>query len=748
MFNRLYLILFLFCLSTFCLKKCILNKWLNTEFLLRVAFIYMNIIKKRLLLTSIFVLISSCGSDDSNKESLDNTPIAIAINDNFSLTSGTGDFSLDVLANDTNPLLTAMSIIKATASSGIVYVIDNHLIYQNPTDKFVEAVTLTYTLNGGSEGHVILSLKPSPEQAARFLLQSSFGANQKTITEVTTLGITLWLEKQQNMAAPISTVNLWPLTNKTPITHYSRTRQVVDYWFNKGPKGDDEPSMYYNASPYNIEGSFKVDDFQLTAWWDISLHAPDQLRQRMAFALSELMVVSNNESPLNRRGEALAVYYDLLVEHAFGHFKALISDVSTSMAMGIYLSHQGNQKGNLAEGRTPDENYAREIMQLFTIGLYQLNKDGSSKLDQNGQLIPTYTQTDVENMARVFTGWSRKMGTGFASRFGRANNTGAGYDIPMECYNDYHDTEAKEVLGTVIPAGQNCEQDLDSALDIILAHENVAPFVSKHLISRFVTSNPTPAYIKRISTVFDDKDGDLKQVIQAILLDTEARLPNTKALYGRVKSPIQMTAQIFRALAEQEQTPFMSETDYIPGKIQSVIQPTRSFTVFNFYSPDFGFTDDYMVGEIIAPEAELLTDVRIAEHNNNLIQTLNNYEVQTKIAKDPLADWQAFQKSRTNPLAVDGYLNLIQQLTLAQKILGNDYAGMSDTHLKQQFIDELLPELNLLLVEGRFTEQHLLLLNNYLVAYTVNGSDQKQVVALIRESIRFFITSNVYSIQE
>ena len=266
--------------------------------------------------------------------------------------------------------------------------------------------------------------------------------------------------------------------------------------------------------------------FQLQAdradiWFRHALGADDQLRQRVAFALSEIMVASQLGA-LNDAPFALADYYDILVRNAFGNYRDLIEEVTLSPAMGVYLSMLGNQKPNLALNIRPDENYARELMQLFSIGLVELNTDGSNVL-VGGQAVPTYDQAIIEGFAHVFTGWT----WAGSPSFEQARATQQNQVVPMQLYEAFHDTGAKTLLnGTTLPPGQGGMQDLNAALDNIFNHPNVGPFIAVRLIQRLVTSNPSPGYVQRVAQTFDNNGsgvrGDLGAVVKAILLDDEA----------------------------------------------------------------------------------------------------------------------------------------------------------------------------------------------------------------------------------
>ena len=277
---------------------------------------------------------------------------------------------------------------------------------------------------------------------------------------------------------------------------------------------------------------------RVDVWFRNAVTGQDQLRQRVAFAWSEIMVVSQ-VGALNNLPYSVSSYYDLLATQGLGDFRALLESVTLHPAMGVYLSMLGNQKPNTAGTIRPDENYARELMQLFTIGLVELNLDGTARLDGAGQPIPTYTQPIIEGFAHAYTGWTY---AGAPNELPQARPTAANQVVPMQLYASYHDTGPKRVLGGVtIPAGQSGAQDLDAALDNIFAHPNVGPFIAQRLIQRLTASNPSPDYVRRVAQRFNDNGrgvrGDLAAVVKAILLDPEAR-GSTTATTGKIKEPL------------------------------------------------------------------------------------------------------------------------------------------------------------------------------------------------------------------
>ena len=362
------------------------------------------------------------------------------------------------------------------------------------------------------------------------------------------------------------------------------------------------------ANPAQMLGSLNTDRQEI--WFRNSITGPDQLRQRVAFALSEIMVVSQ-QSTLQNMPYALADYYDLLARGAFGDFRKLMEDVTLHPAMGVYLNMLGNQKPNTANNIRPDENYARELMQLFTVGLIELNLDGSVKVDAQGQPLPTYDQSVVEGFANVFTGWNY---SGAAS-FAQARRTLANQVLPMQAYPEQHSPVAKKLLqypGAAKPdlaAGQTPQQDLTDALDSIFNHPNVGPFISKQLIQKLVTSNPSPAYVARVATVFNNdgtgKRGNLGAVVKAVLLDAEARPPTATPTTGKVKEPLQRLTQLWRAYGAKA-----ANGQYRIGNINATFGqgPLQSPSVFNFFSPFYAPPGEIANQNLVAPEMQIATE--------------------------------------------------------------------------------------------------------------------------------------------
>ncbi|HYR22790.1 MAG TPA: DUF1800 domain-containing protein [Chthoniobacterales bacterium] len=423
---------------------------------------------------------------------------------------------------------------------------------------------------------------PSSADAARLLTQSTFGPSSAWISWVQQAGFNTFLGQQFSMSATL-------------------TVPRVDAAIAALPAGTD-PSY---------------PQFQ-EAWWYTVVKAPDQLRQRVAFALSEMMVVSANGSGMYQHPEAMATYWDLLAKDAFGNFRQLIEDVTLNPAMGDFLDMVHNDKPNLRRNTQPNENYARELMQLFTIGLYKLNQDGSQQLDINGQPIPTYDQDVVEGYAHVFTGWYWYQ-TGTPTWSYAPSN----YRQAMMAFPDHHDTGAKTLLnGTTLPAGQTQDQDLKAALDLIFNHPNVGPFVAQRLIQHLVTSNPSPAYISRVAAAFANNGqgvrGDMKAVIQAILLDPEARtssVATSSNSFGHEREPLIRLANVYRAFNASA----ASGNFIVNGSNFNFSQaPLYAPSVFNFFSPFYSQIGSIQSAGLVSPEFQITTDTTVMTSANKI----------------------------------------------------------------------------------------------------------------------------------
>jgi len=410
---------------------------------------------------------------------------------------------------------------------------------------------------------------PAPDAAAeasRFLQQATFGATEADIAALADGDYAGWIAAQQALPP-------------TPLLPYMRAEAGVQ-------------------APLDFH-------FLTEAWFDRSLTAPDQLRQRVAFALSEIMVVSERGNNLANDGLALGSYYDLLLRNAFGNYRDLLEDVTLSPAMGRFLSMYRNQKPDPANNIRPDENFAREVLQLFSIGLVQLEPDGSPVVVE-GRTVPTYDEAVVRGFAHAFTGWGCE-GVPFENAQATCST-----EAPMQPYEAYHDTGEKRLFaGVVMPAGRSARQDLDGALDAIFLHPNVGPFIGRQLIQKLVTSNPTPAYVARVSAVFADNGqgvrGDLGAVVRAILLDPEARSGAPAARFGKVREPLLRLTQVWRGLGVtwRRNRLFPDDRDIHVTHNQT---PLGAPSVFNFFAPSHMPPGPATTAGLLAPEMQAITD--------------------------------------------------------------------------------------------------------------------------------------------
>ena len=354
--------------------------------------------------------------------------------------------------------------------------------------------------------------------------------------------------------------------------------------------------QYHPATPTDASSLCSRDQYSLfqvqRQFFTHALSDTDQLRQRVAFALSQIFVVSGVEI---YEAYGMADYQNMLLNDAFANFRTLLQDVTLSPVMGHYLNMADNDKTNAALGTSPNENYGREVMQLFSIGLYELNPDGSQMLDSTGAPIPTYDQNVIEGFSSVFTGWTFPPLAGAASQWANPIN----YDGVMVAFDSHHEPGTKLLLnGLTLPAGQTSAQDLQMALDDIFNHPNVGPFIGKQLIQHLVTSNPSPAYIARVSAVFADNGsgvrGDMGAVVQAILTDPESRGDAPAAAnYGRLREPALFITAMLRSLGGQSDG--VLPRNAISAMGQPIFTPQ---TVFNFYPPSFVLPGT----ETLAPE--------------------------------------------------------------------------------------------------------------------------------------------------
>ncbi len=419
-------------------------------------------------------------------------------------------------------------------------------------------------------------------QAARFLSQATFGPSVDSIAALQQSTPAAWIDQQ--MALPPSL-----------------QRPFLENLSNQG---------------VGINGSTRRD-----RWGWNATYGEDQLRQRVAWALIQVLVISADGMGSDHFG--LTEYYDILTRNAFGNYRDILEEVSLSPQMGRYLSHLRNRKANPNRGTKPDENYAREIMQLFSIGLVKLNIDHTPILN-NGEPVPTYDQDVISELAKVFTGWTYANSETFFR--GELNY------LPMVCYENEHEPGPKVILdGQVIPDGQTCEEDLQDALDIVFDHPNVGPFVSRQLIQRLVMSNPPPQYIARVATVFNNNGsgvrGDMGAVVRAILLDPVARQAPQATAFGKPREPLLKLIAMYRALDAAPPPNNRSMSIPFSGYGQT---PLGSPTVFNFYSPNYQAPGEIQKAGLYSPEFQIVDEGTIATSANDLFnKSWNSYTAET-----------------------------------------------------------------------------------------------------------------------
>jgi len=562
----------------------------------------------------------------------------------------------------------------------------------NPAPGPATSADLIASVNGTPPTPIV-----NPPDAARFLEQATFGATDSDIHDVSMNGYQWWLNQQYSIP-PTPTepaVNQALIVNNPPCA-----------------SGD----LKCNAALF-VENSQNENLVQDT-FWQQSITAPDQLRQRVKYALSQVFVISSNNSTAIQnmpRGEA--GYYDTLGNDAFGNFRQLLQDVTLSPMMGQFLSMLMNDKGNATTD--PDENYAREVMQLFTIGLWQLNDDGTQQL-AGGNPIPTYSNTDVMGLAAVFTGfsWNVPGDSGDDAWSNCCIYVGPGYGeelLPMASYPSHHSTVEKDFLGVTIPSSGSPDPDgdLKIALDTLFNHPNLPAFFSKQMIQHMVTSNPSPAYVSRVAQVFKNDGtgtrGNLQAVISAILLDPEARNSATyvgNPQYGKVREALLRYTEWARAFSAQSRTGSFdvgSTEDPIYGLGEMWL---RSPTVFNWFSP---------------------------------LYTPPNSPIQQAGLLSP-------EMQMTNVSTVVGYINYLQSAIGANATSGPDVFASYATEMSLAATpDQLVDRLNLLLMSGQMSNNLYNQILSAVSAIPIPTGDQNAINAALLSRVQTAVYLTVAS---
>ena len=491
------------------------------------------------------------------------------------------------------------------------------------------------------------------------MAQATFGADRTEIDRVAAMGVNAWLNEQ--FALP-------------------RTQSHVDWLRAQG------------VEVYDNRFSSQQIDYSL---WRKFLSSPDQLRQRMVYALSQIFVVSTDAMDGYWPQFSLASYVDILEAHAFGNFRNLLEAVTLSPAMGDYLSMRGSRKAD-AQGRQPDENYAREVMQLFTIGLVQLNIDGTPRLT-GGRTTDTYVQADVTGLARVFTGWDR------AQPGDNIELSAQQLLMPLVNTASRHETGTKVFLGTTIAANTSASDSLRTALDLLFNHANVGPHIGRQLIQRLVTSNPSPAYVASVAAAFANNGsgvrGDLKAVLRAVLTHAEARQVNAARSnngYGKLREPVLRFTQWARASKANSTSGQWKLGNLSDPAARLGQSPLRSPSVFNFYRPGYVPPNTSIAtASQVAPEFQITTESSVAGYLNfmqSAIATTSGVN-----GTDIVPDYSAWLTLATDPSALADQANLVLaagQLPTARVMLIRDaitaMASASDTDKRRRVQAALL----------------------------------------------------------
>ncbi|UTA68717.1 DUF1800 family protein [Emticicia sp. 21SJ11W-3] len=502
----------------------------------------------------------------------------------------------------------------------------------------IQNVTVSSSSAVGSQDGITTLLSsgflPNKTAAARLLSQATLGATYDEIENVAAIGVESWVNKQLNMP------------NSFRIEAYLQNlhQSIVD-------------SLRRTDPSKTISNTYVTDRHFDICWFQGFMTAPDVLRWRVAMGLSQIFVTSR-VSAFDSNPYALASYYDLLLDGAFGNYRTLLERITYHPAMAVYLTYMNNHATDINKGKQiyPDENYAREIMQLFSIGLFQLNLDGTEKKDASGKAIPTYNNNDIANLAKVFTGLSWA-----DSRYiGEKNKDIWSYTRKLKFYAvdssdaylrtwsvaprivNAHEQGPKTFLGKTIEARpvEQGELDISDALDIIFNHPNVGPFMARRLIQRMVSSNPTPAYIARVASVFNDNGkgvrGDLKAVIKAILLDPEARDLSNRYT-GVLKEPFIRYTNLIKGLNLKSSGGIYRNTMRRAYDRMGQL-PLFSPSVFNFFSPDYVPDGTMKETDKYGPEFQIFN----AQTWTGYLNALNNW-----IAGDEPIDYMGYYSAET-----------------------------------------------------------------------------------------------------
>ncbi len=535
---------------------------------------------------------------------------------------------------------------------------------------------------------------PNENAAARFLSQSTLGYNQVDISNIIEIGIEDWVENQLSLSGSFS------LKNKIIEYH-----QIVKDSLNNPASGAGNRLWDY-------------------AWWQYLMTSPDALKQKVAFALSEMLVISEL-SGFGNNAYALGTYYDVLLENAFGNYKDLLMDVTYRPSMGVYLTYLNNPKSNISLNQFPDENYARELMQLFTIGTVMLNNNGSIIVNNEGLPVPSYDNDDISEFSKIFTGltWADR------TQFNKSALNDTSYIANMVMWDSYHEPGVKNLLnGFQVPNRVPIDGDADiaDAIDNLFNHQNIPPFVSKFLIQRMVTSNPSPQYIERVANAFINNGqgvrGDMKAIISAILLDPEAKsCQSGESLeYGMLREPFLRYVQIHKAFnAYTSSGNFRNDMNYVYQYTNQ--RPLASPSVFNFFQSDYQPIGPIESNGLVGPEFQITDAQTIAGYINGLYRWLINGDI---------ADEYDLFTGEVDA----GYADEISTLDISTEAL---LTNNDELHI-------LLDRLNLILAQGRVSDQSINIIIDVLKEFpNASPTEQSDRVKL---AIYLFMTSPEYLI--
>ena len=484
--------------------------------------------------------------------------------------------------------------------------------------------------------------------AARFLAQTTFGASRAEISRTQQMGVTAWLDEQ--FAMPLGTSHVQWLKSK----------------------GYDNPSLIFNSSAF---------DYTV---WRAFLSGPDQLRQRVVFALSQILVVSINGVNSAWTPFSVGNYLDVMGAHAFGNFRTLLEQVALTPAMGDFLNMRGNRKAD-SSGRVPDENFARELMQLFTIGLTELNPDGTPRL-VGGQPQDSYDQEDVSGVARLLTGW--EYAPGYDGGLEQ-------YIAPMFCFPARHETGASSFLTVNAPAGNDGPGALKLVLDALFAHPNTGPFIGRQMIQRLVTSNPSPAYVGRVAAAFANNGagvrGDMKALIRAVLTDVEARVFQAAPQAGKLIEPVLRFASWARAFGVTSPSGAWRLGNLSDPATRLGQSPGRSSSVFNFYRPGYVPPNTALAAvSLVAPELQITTETSVAGYLNFMQSVVGNLAGAT--GTDLVVDYSALQAIANDANALAGEVELIlaaNRLSAASRTLIRNALGQMPAATTANLLDRV-----------------------------------------------------------